>query len=122
MIDNTPQGRGRQAEQNACKFLQQQGFRLLEQNYSCRLGEIDLIMLQDTKLIFVEVKYRGSAQFGAASEAVDFRKQQKIIRSAEFYLQQHPQLSEMQCRFDVISYTGKTEQIEWLTDAFSSTF
>ncbi|MDH5361465.1 MAG: YraN family protein [Gammaproteobacteria bacterium] len=122
MPDNTPQERGLQAEQQACEFLQQQGFRLIEKNFSCRLGELDLIMLQDTKLIFVEVKYRTGTQYGYASEAVDHRKQQKIIRSAEYFLQQHPQLAEMQCRFDVISFTGPGLQIEWLPDAFSSTF
>ena len=120
MDDNTPQGRGRQAEKQACQFLQKQGFRLIEKNYSCRLGELDLIMLQDTKLIFVEVKYRNKTQYGYASEAVDSRKQKKIILSAQHFLQQYPQYSDMICRFDVISFTGLNQQPEWLRDAFSS--
>jgi len=122
MGDNTPQGRGRQAEKLACKFLQKQGFTLIEKNYACRLGELDLIMLQDTKLIFVEVKYRKSAQYGYASEAVDLRKQRKIILSAQNFLQQHPQFSDMECRFDVVSFTGSEQQPEWLRDAFSCAF
>lgn len=122
MDDNTPQGRGKQAEKHACEFLQKQGFRLLEKNYSCRLGELDLIMLQDTKLIFVEVKYRNKTQYGYASEAVDSRKQKKIILSAQYFLQQHPHYSDMVCRFDVVSFTGLELQPEWLRDAFSSTF
>lgn len=122
MDDNTPQGRGKQAEHRACGFLQRQGFKLIEKNYSCRLGELDLIMLQDTKLIFVEVKYRNSAQYGYASEAVDLRKQRKIILSAQYFLQLHPQFSDMECRFDVVSFTGSEQQPEWLRDAFSSAF
>lgn len=122
MDENTPQGRGKQAEKRACEFLQRQGFKLIEKNYSCRLGELDLIMLQDTKLIFVEVKYRNSAQYGYASEAVDLRKQRKIILSAQYFLQLHPQFSDMECRFDVVSFTGSEQQPEWLRDAFSSAF
>ena len=118
MNKDTPQGRGKEAEQQACKFLQKQGLRLLEQNYSCRLGELDLIMQESSTLVFVEVKYRHSTQYGQASETVDLRKQRKIILTAQYFLHQHSHYSDLACRFDVVSFNGAGQPIEWLPNAF----
>src|SRR5688572_9373755 len=82
---------GAQAEAQAEMFLQQQGLVTRTKNYRCKLGEIDLIMLQKTKqgvcFVFVEVRLRTNKRFAPAVETVDYRKQQKIIRTATRFLQ-----------------------------------
>ena len=118
MFGLTPQGRGKQAEQLACRHLQQQGLQLLEANYRCRLGEVDLIMSDHDTLVFVEVKYRSHSSHGHAAEFVDSKKQQRIIRSAQHYLQQHPHYADRPCRFDVVSISGTENRLQWLANAF----
>ena len=77
---------GAEYEQKAVRYLESVGYRVLERNYRCRLGEIDIIAMQDGYLCFVEVKYRGSHGQGYPEEAVNHRKQQKIIQTAEVYM------------------------------------
>lgn len=113
-----PQGRGQQAESLACEYLQAQGLTLLEKNFSCRLGELDLIMQADDTLVFVEVKFRKNADYGHGSEAVDRYKQRKLVRAAQYYLQQHPHLQDTPMRFDVVSIEGPMQRIQWLANAF----
>ncbi|GAB3092874.1 YraN family protein [Aestuariicella hydrocarbonica] len=93
-------------EKQAEQFLTTRGLKLVARNYLCKLGEIDLIMRDRDHLVFVEVRYRKSTRFGSASETVDFRKQQKLIRTAQYYLQSHPQLGTPPCRFDVVAIQG----------------
>ena len=117
----TPQGRrqqGQMAEAEACRHLQQQGLGLVERNYQCRSGEIDLIMREQQSLVFVEVRYRSSAQFGGAAASVDPRKQAKLIAAASHYLQQHPALAQHPARFDVVAITPTA--LEWIRDAFQT--
>ena len=73
---------GKLAEKKACDYLQQQGLKLIEKNYYCRSGEIDLIMLDKQELVFIEVRYRKSRTFGSAAESIDARKRNKIIDDA----------------------------------------
>jgi putative endonuclease len=113
-----PQGRGQQAEGLACEYLLKRGLTLLERNFSCRLGELDLIMQEGETLVFVEVKFRKNADFGHGSEAVDRHKQGKLVRTAQVYLQQHPRLQDLPMRFDVVSIEGPRQQIQWLANAF----
>jgi putative endonuclease len=113
-----PQGRGQQAERLACDYLRSHGLTLLERNFSCRLGELDLIMQDGDTLVFVEVKYRKNADYGHGSEAVDRHKQQKLVRAAQFYLQQQPRFQDLPMRFDVVSIEGTQQRIEWLANAF----
>lgn len=115
---------GHEAEQQACNHLQHQGLSLVERNYRSPYGEIDLIMRHASSLVFVEVRYRRSIQFGLPAETVDRRKQMKIRATAEHYLQHHTQDPGVSCRFDVVALTStsgnKTEnqEITWLQDAF----
>ena len=109
---------GQLAEQRACQFLQRQGLRLLERNWRCRLGELDLIMRDDDHLVFVEVRYRSHAAWGGALESVDARKQARLIRAAEQFLQQHPALARLACRFDVVALDGE-QPPDWLQGAFT---
>ncbi|MCK5639590.1 MAG: YraN family protein [Gammaproteobacteria bacterium] len=111
--------RGQQAEERACRFLQDKGLKLLTRNYSCRQGEIDLVMHDNDMLVFVEVRYRSNKHYGSAVESVDSRKQAKLIRAAQHYLQQHRQAARNPCRFDVIGIiaNGTEIEIDWLRNA-----
>lgn len=113
------QASGAQTEERAAKFLQQQGLVTYARNYRCKLGEIDLIMRQGDTLVFVEVRLRSHRQFASAAESVNFSKQRKIIKTAQYYLQQHKLTDKINCRFDVIAFGDKPDP-EWIKDAFSA--
>lgn len=109
--------KGRNSEQLALGHLQAQGLQLLERNYRCKSGEIDLIMRDGDCLVFVEVRYRKHNRFGSASESVTGSKQRKLLASANHYLQRTDSASP--CRFDVVGISGENSQtIEWIRDAF----
>ncbi|MEO5342678.1 MAG: YraN family protein [Gammaproteobacteria bacterium SHHR-1] len=109
---------GNRAEDQALGYLQAQGLRLLERNYSCRQGEIDLIMQQGQTLVFIEVRYRRSSRYGSPLESVDPRKQARLLHSARHYLLCHPHWQDRPCRFDVVGISGDQGTIQWLTNAF----
>lgn len=111
----TTRSRGTSAENQALDYLQQQGLCLVTRNYSCRCGEIDLIMRDSGALVFVEVRYRKSTRFGLPEETVDSRKQRKLILTAQRYLQSAR--IDAACRFDVIAISEKTP-IKWIKNAF----
>jgi putative endonuclease len=90
---------GQAAEALAATFLQQKGMTLVAKNFSCKYGEIDLIMRDATSLVFVEVRLRSNADFGGAAMSINQSKQQKLARTAEYYLQNYGNCA---CRFDVI--------------------
>lgn len=110
---------GREAEQLAENYLAKNGLRLVERNYRCRGGEIDLVMDDKTTLIFIEVRYRKHQSFGGAAASVDWRKQQRLIHAAQHYLQCR-QLTNRPCRFDVIAVSpgnnGKPV-MQWIKNA-----
>lgn len=111
---------GREAESLACRHLEQAGLSLLERNYRCRLGELDIIMRQGETLVFVEVRYRGPGALVDAATSVDRRKQTRLVATAQHYLQQYPHLASLPCRFDVIAIAtvAGQMQVEWITHAF----
>lgn len=102
-------------EELARRHLERSGLRLVERNYRCRQGEIDLIMRDRDCLAFIEVRYRKSAGFGSPAESVTRNKQRRIVLAARHYLQRHP--TPLDCRFDVLAITG-AQRIEWLKNAF----
>ncbi len=112
--------RGKEIEDFVLSYLEREKFRLLERNFHCKGGELDLIMMVRDELVFVEVRYRGSVDFGDGIESVDHHKQRKLRIAAETWLQRNPQITFRGCRFDVISVSGKSPnyQIEWVDDAF----
>ena len=120
---SSKQQTGQAAESQACDLLQKQGLQLIERNYHCRQGEIDLIMRDGNCTVFVEVRYRRNSSFGSAAESVDYRKQKKIISTASHYLQQHNKLARQPARFDVVSMSaqGNNTHIDWIQDAFQVT-
>ena len=107
-------------EQQALHWLQQQGLKLVEQNYHCRFGEIDLIMLDHDQLCFIEVKYRNNRAFGGAAYSIPPGKQEKINRSALSFIGQYQQYQHLACRFDALLIQGQPGQhkIEWIPNAF----
>lgn len=108
--------RGDAGENSALHYLQQAGLTCTEKNYHCRYGEIDLIMQDQQTLVFVEVRVRGNQHFGGAAASVDRRKQQKIVRTAEYYLQRLPG-NTPDCRIDVVAIDGE-ENVDWIKNAF----
>lgn len=112
--------RGKEVEDFVLSYLAREKFSLLERNFHCKRGELDLIMMDRDELVFVEVRYRGSVDFGDGIESVDRYKQRKLRIAAETWLQRNPQITFRGCRFDVISVSGKSPnyQIEWIDDAF----
>lgn len=110
--------KGKQAEQLACEYLQNNGLHFIDKNYHCRQGEIDLIMEHNDTLVFVEVRYRKNNDFGGAIESVTYRKQQKLHTTALHYLQRNGR--NRNARFDVIAITGegKQQSFEWIQNAF----
>lgn len=111
---------GSAKEDLALAYLEQQGLTLVQRNFSSKLGEIDLIMRDpQNKLIFVEVRYRNSTQYGGSAASISRGKQHHIVRTAKWYLRlnhkHHPPL----CRFDVVAINGgETNGINWIKNAF----
>ena len=93
---------GASGEQLAARHLGRQGFVILERNYRCPIGELDLVARKGPLLVFAEVKTRKSGHYGPPEIAVTHRKQRKIVRLAQFYLKQK-KLHDLQCRFDVLA-------------------
>ncbi|KAA0912581.1 YraN family protein [Psychrobacter sp. ANT_WB68] len=140
-LTSPTQRQGSCFEQQACEFLQAQGLILVAQNWQQpKVGELDLVMVEKgqawSTLIFIEVRQRQRSGFGDAALSVTKNKQNKIIKAARYFLQQHSEYSECECRFDVIAYDtnahrkNKSEtnhihqvplentQAEWLQGAF----
>lgn len=103
---------GANAERYALHYLQRQGLQLLVKNYHSRYGEIDLIMLEQDCVVFVEVRARKHNAWLSASESVDRRKQQKIIKTAQHYLQNYAIYADKDCRFDVIAIDYRADEID----------
>lgn len=115
---------GEDAEAACCRYLKSQGLKLVSKNFSCPLGEIDIIMLDKNLLVFVEVRFRKNNNFGGGLESVTSAKQLKLRKTAELFLQQNRQYEN--ARFDVVSMS-KTRQswlgqqqykFDWVTNAF----
>lgn len=111
---------GQQAEWLAATFLHDQGMRLLDRNYNCRFGEIDLILLHDKTLVFAEVRYRKSSRYGTPAESVVKQKQKRLITTARHYLARNPAMSRYPARFDIVAIGPNLcrEHIQWLENAF----
>lgn len=102
----------------AARFLEARGLRVLQRNYRCRSGEIDIVALDGRTLVFAEVRYRSSPSFGGAAASVDGRKQAKIVRAARHYLAGKP---ECACRFDVVVLDRlDAAAVKWIRDAFGA--
>ena len=139
--------RGAAVEAAALTYLLQAGLREVASNANYRLGELDLVMLDDgthdagspeagrldehahwprgarrggATLVFVEVRYRRDARFGGGAASVDFGKRRKLVRAAQLFLLGHREFADAACRFDVVEADGDPDapRLNWLRDAF----
>ena len=104
---------GRGGEDRALAYLRQQGLTLVERNFLCKAGELDLIMRDGAHLVFVEVRERNNPRFGGAAASISPAKQRRIVRAAQFYLLRCKPLPP--CRIDIVAIDG--ERINWLRNA-----
>jgi putative endonuclease len=107
---------GRIGEDDALDYLLRQGLKLVERNFRCKGGEIDLILQQDDTLVFVEVRKRANDRHGGAAASVTTRKQARLITAAQIYLQRYK--APPACRFDVIAIDGTA--LSWLKNAIDA--
>jgi putative endonuclease len=115
---------GEDAEAACCSYLRSQGLKLITKNFSCRYGEIDIIMLDKRTLVFVEVRFRKNTNFGGGLGSITASKQHKLRTTAELFLQQNEQYKN--ARFDVVSMSKNTQTndrkqqytFDWITNAF----
>lgn len=107
-------------EKQAAEYLTKQGVRIVETNFRCKQGEIDLIGYHDGYLVFVEVKYRSTSKQGYALEAVDYRKQSKICRVADYYRYLHKVSDFTKLRYDVVAV--QNGEISWIQNAFNHVY
>ena len=132
-LSSPKQRQGSVFEQQACEFLQAKGLRLIAQNWQQpKVGELDLVMIETgsawSTLVFIEVRQRKRSAYGDAAISITAGKQRKVIKTAQCFLQQHPEYADYDCRFDVIAYNtvGSTllkddasdTQPEWIKGAF----
>ena len=103
-------------EKMAGEYLKTQGYEILQYNFRCRMGEIDIIAKDHGYLVFIEVKYRNTAVSGSALTAVTPAKQRVISRVAEYFLTAEYHNVDLLCRFDVIGIDGA--QFTWIKNAF----
>ncbi|HVT35382.1 MAG TPA: YraN family protein [Nevskiaceae bacterium] len=111
--------KGAQEENLALAYLQAQKMQLVERNYRCRGGELDLVMRERDMLVIVEVRKRGNPNFGSAAESVTGRKQARIVHAAQSFLASHSEFAHCPVRFDVIALDA-ANRIEWLPGAFDA--
>lgn len=113
--------KGSRYEALVLEKLLTQGYELVKQNYRSHLGEIDLIMYDKSlcprSLVFIEVKYRASEQFGSPLESITTGKKQKIVHTANVFLMKHPHAGP--CRFDVVG-VSRSHQLTHIKNAFES--
>ena len=108
---------GNGAEDRAASFLVERGLKIIERNYRCRFGEIDLVAREGSTVVFVEVRARASDAFGGAAASITHAKRRKLLATARYYLRCHG-AREAACRFDVVLLTGAEPRIEWIENAF----
>ena len=119
---------GKWAEQQARALLERENYQYVDQNYHSRYGEIDLIVRLGKELVFVEVKARSAGSYAAACEVITESQQRKIIKTAQMFLQKHPNYEDFDCRFDFPKKFAKTVQPDfsklqydqqWIKHAFT---
>jgi putative endonuclease len=111
-------------ENRAVALIEDSGLCSLERNFRGKTGEIDIIAKDGEQLVFIEVRARTNRYFDSAAGSVNRRKQQRIVRTAQLFLQRRLQWAGMPCRFDVIAFeppqSGSLPQIRWIRGAFTA--
>ena len=111
---------GQKGEDIACKFLKKEKYKVIEKNFTCKQGEIDLIAQdRDGTLCFVEVKARSSNDYGLPEEAVTYRKQLKLLAAANVYIEKN-QIKSQAMRFDIASINLTDNTVRIIKNAFEN--
>lgn len=113
---------GAAAEAAGCRFLEARGLRLVERNFRCRSGEIDLVMRDGPDLVMVEVRYRARTDPVHPAQTITPAKRRRLLRAAAFYLQRLRWDGDRGVRFDVLSISGPltSPSCEWIRSAFTA--
>lgn len=115
---------GNDYEDRAVALIEDRGLRLLERNFRGKTGEIDIVALDGDQLVFVEVRARSNRFYDSAVGSVNLRKQQRLVRTAQLYLQRRPQWANLPCRFDVVAFdppqSGTNHRVRWIRGAFTA--
>ena len=116
---------GQAGEREAEQYLAAHKLRLIERNYRCRSGEIDLVMLDPNPddsevLTFIEVRLRGRGARTSGLDSIDDHKQRRLISAARHFLMNHPEWEHHPCRFDVIALAPDADELVWVTNAFET--
>lgn len=122
-MSTTSRTLGQLKEEQALDYLRAQGLQLIARNWSCRGGELDLILLHQQTLVFVEVRYRSRKDWGSALESITPRKQQRLITAAQAFLMSEPHWAHHPCRFDVLAIQSQAQgadHVEWVRHAFDA--
>jgi putative endonuclease len=111
---------GKRAEAHAGKWLKKRKLKIVELNFHSRFGEIDIIALDGNTICFIEVRYRKSLSYGTPADTVTAKKQLRIIKTAQAYLQRNTTHGQRPARFDIVSLSGNLDKpdIDWYKDAF----
>ena len=107
-------------EERASQLIASRGAAVIARNYTSRFGEIDLIALDNERLVFIEVRYRSRSDFGSALASVSPAKQQKVLMTAQIFLASHEDYCNRYYRFDIIAFDGPRDTVsaQWLKGAF----
>ena len=116
--------KGQFAENLALNYLQEQGLTRLQENFSCKYGEIDLIMRDNEFIVFIEVRYRKKTQFGHPLETINYSKQKKIIKTVQYFLLKNPEFNQLACRIDAVALNSqdksRQDHIDWVKNAIQA--
>lgn len=120
-MKKTAHSKGQETEDACCEYLKNKGLSLIERNFHCRYGEIDLIMKDDKTIVFIEVRYRKNNDFGGALESITPNKKKKVKTSAETYIQTHSISNDV--RIDFVAMTQDPNEptrysFDWIKNAF----
>lgn len=123
--DDTTTDLGRRGEDRALAHLETQGLELLQRNYRCRAGEIDLVMREGAVLVLVEVRSRSRSDFGSAAASIGRGKQRRFVLAAKHLLLTHPELRRLRARIDVVAIDpspqpGGEPVLTWIRGAFAA--
>lgn len=121
MDDRERKNIGQLGEQLALAYLLSQGLKPLIRNYRCRMGELDLVMMEREVLVLVEVRCRSSKDYGGAAASVDWQKQRRLVLTAEHLRMKRAELRRYPARFDVVAIaTGESKaKVDWIKNAFT---
>lgn len=113
---------GQEAEQLAANYLKKRGLTIITANFNGPQGELDLVAKDADTVVFVEVRYRKHVTYGLPQETVNWKKQQRIVKTAEYFFVQHPKWAKKASRFDLVAIHGALDlaQIDWIKNAFDA--